>query len=82
MAKAKSTFAGILKPARRKRGFTQIEVARICGVSQATYSKLENGVVEPSAPFYLNFCDLTQLDAERSYAEGTPYTKKGKPLVI
>jgi transcriptional regulator with XRE-family HTH domain len=47
-AQAKSSFAITLVKARKAKGLTQQELARLAGVSQAYIAKLEGGEVNPT----------------------------------
>lgn len=59
----------IFRAARKEAGFSQIDIARKLGISQGTLSKLENGVLTPSAPLWFEFCKLTKIPSD-SLTEG------------
>jgi len=37
-----------LKQARKKSGFTQTQIAELCGISQTHYGAIETGIRKPS----------------------------------
>ena len=39
----------IIKEARKEKGFTQEQFAAICGITQAHYSRIESGKMQPGA---------------------------------
>jgi transcriptional regulator with XRE-family HTH domain len=42
-------------------GFNQIDFSKELGISQANLSKLENGIVMPSALLWLKVCELGSI---------------------
>jgi len=60
---AKKT-ARIMRAARKRRGLTQSEIAKLLQTSQANISKLENAMLIPSAPECFEFCDVMKIPAE------------------
>ncbi|HLD99336.1 MAG TPA: helix-turn-helix transcriptional regulator [Bdellovibrionota bacterium] len=61
---AASKIAKVIKTARKHRALTQHNVAEHLGVSQSAVSKMENGLVIPSAIQWYDFCVLTGIRAE------------------
>lgn len=45
---AKHAFGKILRAMRQKRGFSQADFAKLCGLSQSNLSRYEAGVNEPT----------------------------------
>ena len=56
--------ARVLKTLRKKKNMTQKAVADELGISQSNFSKMENGLLEPSAIQWMIFCQLTGISAE------------------
>lgn len=56
--------ARIMRAARKQCGLTQVEIAGQLGISQGALSKLENAILIPSAPQWLDFCQITGIDVE------------------
>lgn len=54
----------IMKSARKFKGITQQELARALKCSQSALSKMENGVLIPSAPQWFDFCKITEIPVE------------------
>jgi len=65
MRKAKtnlvSALAKAMLEARKQRGFTQAFVAGHIGISQGALSKMERGLLVPSAIQWIEFCRLTKI---------------------
>ena len=54
----------ILHSHRKKKGLTQKEVADELGISQSNFSKMENGLLEPSAIQWMMFCQMMGISTE------------------
>lgn len=52
----------IIRDVRQDLGLTQIELSSKLEISQATLSKIERAMAEPSASVWLNFCRMTRTD--------------------
>jgi transcriptional regulator with XRE-family HTH domain len=50
-----------MKQLRKKKGVTQVDLSSRLGISQATLSKMENGLAEPTALQWFEFCRLMQI---------------------
>ena len=50
---------------RKIRGLTQAQVAQSIGVSQGALSKMERGILVPSAIQWVEFCKLTQTATDQ-----------------
>lgn len=57
-----SRMCELFKKQRQSRGLTQIDVAKLIGITQASVSKIEAGTVAPSALSWLRFCNALFLD--------------------
>ncbi len=53
----------IMRSARKFKGITQQDLAKALGCSQSALSKMENGVLIPSAPQWFSFCCVTEIPA-------------------
>lgn len=53
-----------LKKARKAKGITQVELAKLINVTQATYSEYENGKCKPSFDTVLRLCDILGCSAD------------------
>lgn len=62
--KAASTIAMVMRATRRQKGMNQVAVAKNLGISQSALSKLESGLLVPSAPQWFMFCDLMQISPD------------------
>ena len=50
-----------LKQARKFKGFTQAEVAKILSMTQQQYSRFENGIFELNYEQILKLCELYEI---------------------
>jgi DNA-binding XRE family transcriptional regulator len=57
-------IASLIRSARKSKGLTQISVAEHLGISQSALSKIESGILIPSAPQWFSFCQLTSISPE------------------
>ncbi len=57
-------LALIMRSARKYKGITQQELAKALNCSQSALSKMENGVLIPSAPQWFDFCRITEIPPE------------------
>ncbi len=57
-------IARIMRAARKRKGLTQQVVAARLGISQGALSKIEHGLLIPSAPQWFDFCELTDIPPE------------------
>jgi DNA-binding XRE family transcriptional regulator len=57
-------IARIMRAARKRRALTQQVVAARLGISQGALSKIEHGLLIPSAPQWFEFCSLTDIPPE------------------
>ena len=53
-----------LKELRKEKGFTQQEVADICGVKQTVYAKWEIGVNKPTLEGIVNLADFFEVSLD------------------
>lgn len=58
----------IVHEARKKEGVTQLELASRVGTSKSYISRIENGLVEPSAGLFLNIINALGLNIARTMA--------------
>jgi transcriptional regulator with XRE-family HTH domain len=72
-----------MRTARKRLGLSQVEVSGRLGISQGALSKLERGLLVPSAPQWFEFCEITQISVESlsyGYLENLkPATPLGVP---
>lgn len=57
---------------RVKNGLTQVEMAKICGVSKSTYNLIENGKRRGSAEFWQSVKENFNLDGEQMWTLQNP----------
>lgn len=55
-------FGEFIKEARLKKRMTQVEVARLIGVSQAYYNHMEKGIRNVDLSLAMNLCRVLELD--------------------
>jgi transcriptional regulator with XRE-family HTH domain len=60
----------VLRSARKLRGFTQTEAAKNLEISQGMISKLESGILAPSASLWFAATKLFAIDAADSFETG------------
>jgi len=53
-----------LREWREKRGMSQRELARLCGIGDAQVSKYENGHTDPSATYLRIMAEVLQVSAD------------------
>jgi len=58
-----------LKEARKFKGLTQSEVAKLMNMTQQQYSRFENGVFELNYGQILTLCDLYDITPNELFAE-------------
>lgn len=71
-------LGGRIKEFRIARGLTQKRVAELIGVSETTYSRIENGkrnisyivLSDLACVFNIDVCDITSVLDERDYPHG------------
>ncbi len=76
-----------MREARIRNGLTQQQLAQALEVAQGTLSKMETGVLIPSAVQWQDFCHLTKTaleikmkgEVKRPKGSGTPRAKKAAP---
>jgi transcriptional regulator with XRE-family HTH domain len=61
--------------ARKTSGLTQAQVATSIGVSQGALSKMERGILVPSAIQWVEFCKLTQTATDLFLIDPTGATE-------
>ena len=61
----------IMIKSRKEKGLKQDKVAKTIGMSQSNYSKVERGLLVPSAIQWVLFCNLVEipLDSLKIYEE-------------
>jgi transcriptional regulator with XRE-family HTH domain len=64
-----------LREWREKRGWSQRELARLCGLGEAQVSKYENGHTDPSASVLKAMC--SQLGVSADYVLGLSDSPRG-----
>lgn len=57
-------IALLFRAARKDAGYSQSDISKGLGISQGTLSKLENGVLTPSAPLWFEFCKMTKIPSD------------------
>ncbi len=57
-------IAALMRAARKKRDLTQVEVSKRLQISQSALSKIESGLLIPSAPQWFEFCQFTDISAD------------------
>lgn len=67
--KVENRISLIMRSARKFKGITQQELAVALECSQSALSKMENGVLIPSAPQWFSFCAITDIPVE-SFVRG------------
>lgn len=63
-SQAAMRIAALMRAARKKRDLTQVEVSKRLQISQSALSKIESGLLIPSAPQWFEFCQLTDISAD------------------
>jgi transcriptional regulator with XRE-family HTH domain len=58
---SQNQLTDFMKNLRKKKGITQVELSSRLGISQATLSKMENGLAEPTALQWFEFCRLMKI---------------------
>lgn len=53
-----------MRAARKRSELTQQSVAARLGISQGALSKIENGILIPSAPQWFEFCEMTSISPD------------------
>jgi len=59
-----SNISGLFRAARKRRGLTQVEVAKHLGISQGNLSRIEKGLLIPSAPQWFDFTEMTSISPD------------------
>ena len=62
--KIANTVGENLKLARKSKGFTQAEVAKILNMTQQQYSRFENGIFELNYSQIVTLCKLYDISAD------------------
>jgi transcriptional regulator with XRE-family HTH domain len=57
-------IAALMRAARKKNDLTQVEVAKRLQISQSALSKIESGLLIPSAPQWFEFCQVTHISPD------------------
>ena len=57
-------FAKVLRASRKMKGVGQQELASTLGVSQSLLSKMENGIIIPSAPVWFYICKFLEIQSD------------------
>ncbi len=82
MRKAKthlvSSLSRAMLEARKQRAFTQAFVASHIGISQGALSKMERGLLVPSAIQWIEFCRLTKIKIDDFMGTGTTSPSSGQ----
>ena len=68
-----------MRAARKCVGLNQVEIAQRLGISQSALSKLENGLLVPSAPQWFDFCKISGIVADTLV---TGYIERNTPALI
>ena len=68
-------FSKYVKYKRLEMGYTQIEFAKMLSLNQSKYSKIENGIMEPSFILLQLICRYLEIDL-------TEILELKKPIVI
>ena len=74
--------ASVLRTARKLRGLTQIEASRRLGISQALISKLENGLLSPSASLWFAATRLYDIESSTTFETGYIDTFLNEQVVL
>lgn len=61
---AAGKIAALMRAARKKMRLTQVEVSKRLQISQSALSKIESGLLIPSAPQWFEFCEMTGISAD------------------
>lgn len=69
--------AQIFKLVRKDRSWTQVELAKMLGISQSALSKLEAAKLVPSSLLWFHFCELAGILPE-SLLSGVPTRTSGE----
>lgn len=70
--------AQIFRAARKRACLTQVEVSKNLGIAQGTLSKLERGLLVPSAQHWFDFCHLTDIPTQSLVTGFIETPKKAK----
>lgn len=54
----------LMKVSRKGAHLTQVEVSKKLGIEQGTLSKMENGILMPSAVQWFDFCRIVKIDTD------------------
>ena len=57
-----SEFGENLRELRYRKGYTQLEVAKLLNVDRTTYTKYETGVSQPDLDRLKQLCELFEVD--------------------
>lgn len=55
-------FGAFIRAARERKGYTQVEVAELLGVSGSYYAYMETGQRKATLPMALNICTILDAD--------------------
>ena len=53
-----------LKELRSEKGISQLQLAKIIGISQSVYCNYETGISEPTAHVIVKFADFFEVSAD------------------
>ena len=67
----------VLKEAREKKNYTQQYVADKTGISRATYSHFEMGIIVISINTWFKLTEILDIDAYQAMREAQRYEAKG-----
>ena len=72
----------LIKEKRKLKGFTQSELAKLCGISTRHVGKLENGIYIPRLSTYLKLSTILELNIEniKTIQKYTPRKTEAKIL--
>ena len=65
--KAALIFSEIMKSTRIKNKWTQVETAKVLGISQSALSKFESGLLIPSIHQWVEFCSNFNISIDCAY---------------
>lgn len=57
-------IASLMRASRKRAGMTQVEVSKVLQISQSALSKIESGILIPSAPQWFEFCGTTGISPD------------------
>ena len=67
------SFSDRLKSLRKSKKLTQVQISELIGVQQGTYSRWENGTLEPGLEYVVKLANLFETTTDYLLGQ-TPYS--------